>query len=667
MTDRNPNSFGRRAFLSRLMTTTSLLAVSSGWALAQSHHGGHSSPHARTQARTPSTVTAGPAFANPPAITGSNGNYAINVGMLQTVLGGQTINVRAYTDANNPPPPNAPLVAPTITLAGNGQPVQNVTVALTNSLPAEPNPQPTGAVTNPAVNDTPHGYNTVNLHTHGLHVDPLQDNVYIELQPALNGPGQACTPTRANPVWVCNGQYTYSYAFGQTPGGGTTRLPAGTYWYHPHKHGSVGVQVASGMAGALIVRGDLDAVPGVAGLTEQVMVVQLIEYTLPAVPNTGVAIVDPNVFYNGGAATNANLSVNGQLNPTVTMQYGEIQRWRIVNATSEQFFYLNVAAIGASPAIGPRLLAIAVDGVPLTHAPDTGGLVVPYALGTPAYQFPAGIEPSILRAAAVMNEIAVLAPAQRLDLLVQAPSTGPAGSSYAIQAVPWQGSSIAQQPILTVAMSGIKSPADALPASSAFNAGALFRPPLAAPSVWPQTPTQNIQFGFIEGNTGAIVNNSTSPTPFGIAATTNPPRPAVPPPPPPAGAAAFALPLPPPTPPAPVPAQLNLKLNAVDLWQVGSNPAPTIGFGPHAFHVHINSFMMTQRNGVDITAAAIWRDTVRIDQPAPPTTGVGAGALMPITPVQFVSQQLDYVGDFVLHCHVLQHEDAGMMWSVNIS
>jgi FtsP/CotA-like multicopper oxidase with cupredoxin domain len=142
------------------------------------------------------------------------------------------------------------------------------------------------------------------------------------------------------------------------------------------------------------------------------------------------------------------------------------------------------------------------------------------------------------------------------------------------------------------------------------------------------------------------------------------------PPPPPAGASPFALPF------SPSGAQLQLKLNAVDYWQVSSDPDPSIGFGPHAFHIHINSFMITKRNGVDISSASIWRDTARIDQPPQPTspsagvavgTGVGQGALSPIVPVEFVSQQVDYVGDFVMHCHLLQHEDAGMMWSVNIS
>ncbi|WP_420360335.1 multicopper oxidase domain-containing protein, partial [Agrobacterium vitis] len=32
--------------------------------------------------------------------------------------------------------------------------------------------------------------------------------------------------------------------------------PAGTFWYHPHRHGSTALQVGSGMAGALIIPGD---------------------------------------------------------------------------------------------------------------------------------------------------------------------------------------------------------------------------------------------------------------------------------------------------------------------------------------------------------------------------------------------------------------------------
>lgn len=35
-----------------------------------------------------------------------------------------------------------------------------------------------------------------------------------------------------------------------------TTHPAGTFWYHPHKHGSSAIQVGSGMAGVLLIKGE---------------------------------------------------------------------------------------------------------------------------------------------------------------------------------------------------------------------------------------------------------------------------------------------------------------------------------------------------------------------------------------------------------------------------
>ena len=50
--------------------------------------------------------------------------------------------------------------------------------------------------------------------------------------------------------------------------------PAGTYWYHPHLHGSSAMQVGSGMAGALIIEGPIDDVPEIAAAQERVFVFQ---------------------------------------------------------------------------------------------------------------------------------------------------------------------------------------------------------------------------------------------------------------------------------------------------------------------------------------------------------------------------------------------------------
>ena len=52
----------------------------------------------------------------------------------------------------------------------------------------------------------------------------------------------------------------------------------GTFWYHPHLHGSTAIQVASGMAGALIIEGGLDEVPEIAAAKTQIMMFQQIPF-----------------------------------------------------------------------------------------------------------------------------------------------------------------------------------------------------------------------------------------------------------------------------------------------------------------------------------------------------------------------------------------------------
>jgi FtsP/CotA-like multicopper oxidase with cupredoxin domain len=567
-------------------------------------------------------------FTNPPHIrAASDGSYTLNIQERVVTVGGQQLRLQTYTDANNPDDHgapggalNRPPVGPTITLTGNGSPVQNVTLNLNNQLPwpATLNPH-SSHKTGSGPDNPPQGVSVTNIHTHGLHVAPSQDNVFVELYPHL--PSTATQESlglpATSPFPVVCGTYPYRYAFGQTPGGGTTTLPAGTYWYHPHKHGSVASQVANGMVGAFIVRGDLDTVPGVAGLTEQVMVVQLIEYT-DTTPQPQVTNVDPHYLYNGppaGTTLNSQLTINGQMNPTLAMQFGEIQHWRFVNATYNQFFSLAVQATQGTTAAAPVLYAIATDGVPLTNS--SSGLTVPFALATPQNS------PTTF-ADVVMNEVAVLAPGQRLDLLVQVPvsaASTPQAFSLMAMTYPSPSSGATGQRIAQLQVSGVKAPADQLPASSAFNGGALVRPPISLPADPNAHPTQVIAFSFEQ-------NASINGVPFSEAGP-----------------------------------QLTLQLNNVDIWNV-------VGYSaPHAFHIHINSFVIAQRFGVDITSAMIWRDTVRTDQaadPPPPMPPLPAPSTAAAA-VQFISQQLDYTGDFVQHCHVLDHEDFGMMWWVRIA
>src|SRR5262249_47564279 len=76
----------------------------------------------------------------------------------------------------------------------------------------------------------PHCFNATNLHAHGVWVSPAgnSDNVLLAINPDVTF------------------QYEYNIPVDH---------PAGTFWYHPHRHGSTALQVSSGMAGPLIVKG----------------------------------------------------------------------------------------------------------------------------------------------------------------------------------------------------------------------------------------------------------------------------------------------------------------------------------------------------------------------------------------------------------------------------
>lgn len=92
----------------------------------------------------------------------------------------------------------------------------------------------------------------------------------------------------------------------------------------------------------------------------------------------------------------------------------------------------------------------------------------------------------------------------------------------------------------------------------------------------------------------------------------------------------------------------QLKLGTVGKWELNT--------GVHPFHIHVNPFQST-RKGPDGKDQIVWRDTLR--------TGVKAGDGVP--PVEIMSRYEVFTGNFVLHCHILDHEDKGMMEQVAIT
>jgi FtsP/CotA-like multicopper oxidase with cupredoxin domain len=98
----------------------------------------------------------------------------------------------------------------------------------------------------------------------------------------------------------------------------------------------------------------------------------------------------------------------------------------------------------------------------------------------------------------------------------------------------------------------------------------------------------------------------------------------------------------------------TMQLGATEEWTLYND----LSGGPaHPFHIHINPFQVTEIK-TSATAAPlklpvdwIWWDTIAI-----PPGGY----------IKFLSRFVDYTGAYVLHCHILGHEDRGMMEMVQV-
>ena len=70
----------------------------------------------------------------------------------------------------------------------------------------------------------------------------------------------------------------------------------------------------------------------------------------------------------------------------------------------------------------------------------------------------------------------------------------------------------------------------------------------------------------------------------------------------------------------------------------------------HPFHIHVNAFQVISRNGKSEPFPA-WRDTVLVRR----------GETVKIR-MKFAN----FTGKTVYHCHILDHEDLGMMGNLEI-
>nr|XP_002123563.1 uncharacterized protein LOC100187450 [Ciona intestinalis] len=239
------------------------------------------------------------------------------------------------------------------------------------------------------VNDTgPNTYhkpNTTNIHVHGLHISPegISDNVFLTVEP---GAVQ---------------QYQFNIP---------EHHPAGTYWYHPHFHGSGNFQVSGGMAGLIIIQDNpyhfdtpyelrMVSCPLNCNHDMQMLIQPTLQYNENALPNIfgeiQEQIQDDPLFRNEQYAVpgaDGNLAqwlfnttnevnyftVNGQLKPRMYFRAGQMKRLRFANAGGAHALELEVISLSNGRKCEWR--EIALDGVylPSPRVSRTGqSLVLP--------------------------------------------------------------------------------------------------------------------------------------------------------------------------------------------------------------------------------------------------------------------------------------------------
>jgi FtsP/CotA-like multicopper oxidase with cupredoxin domain len=360
-------------------------------------------------AATPGAVA--PPTAPPPAES-RDIVYDLNVvyteGKIWNPTEGRYDQVKLRSYVGNGVNPDTPFVGPLIDM----YPGQTVRMTLHNKLPDDT----TCPISGGSVN-IPHCFNGTNMHTHGLWINPAgnSDNVLISVNPGVD----------------------FQYEYNIPPD-----HPAGTFWYHSHRHGSTALQVSSGMVGALIIRGtrppteaangDLDTLlkpTASQPFRERVMVFEQIQYacrddkdkieinldkTYACKPDEVGGVEDYDQFGPGswptsGRFTSINSAVLGHLDDA---QAGKVERWRMIHGGVRDTITLQFRKLAPNAKPPTKLLAAQAQtyvDTNCTGAPLTYHLVAADGL---------------TKGAATKTTAAVFQPGYRWDALVVFPEAG---------------------------------------------------------------------------------------------------------------------------------------------------------------------------------------------------------------------------------------------------
>ncbi|MFL5345066.1 MAG: multicopper oxidase family protein [Hyalangium sp.] len=456
----------------------------------------------------------------------------------------------------------------------------------------------------------PHHLNTTNLHVHGL-----------EVVPHLFEPVGTEDPSARMIAIEPGSQKDYTFELPDDH-------PTGLYWYHPHHHGSTAVQVGNGMAGLIIVKGAIDEVPEIAAAKDCPIAVQDVGL-FESQSQPGVWSYDPpqNAIWDTFAGT---ASVKNGQGATIApadsgFTTGDFPlRLFLVNG-APVFQETHNAASPTQP-LGKELL----DTVPI-YKVRPGEVVrfrmlngcsdnmIPlevqghtmYLLAMDGVNYPAPRERPYNPDAVDGQEQVLLAPGGRAEFLIKG-STTP--GVYSIMQLAQKQQFLESQAKVLAQIKITGDPMD-MPLPKSLPLPKRHYPliseigtrrDISFDMMFP--PTQNLVVGLDFAVNGSLYEETATP--------------------------------------------VQVKLGAVEEWTIHDNGHHTNSSNEgHPFHLHTNSFEVISV-GDQLMEPGTIQDTVWVPHN---------------TPVVIRIKFKEWTGKDVFHCHIIPHEDAGMMQNLLVT
>jgi FtsP/CotA-like multicopper oxidase with cupredoxin domain len=405
------------------------------------------------------------------------------------------------------------------------------------------------------------------------------------------------------------GSAPYEYKF-QIP----ADEPPGLYWYHPHIHGFTKAQVLGGASAALVVEGIERAIPDVAGLPERVLIIRDQNLMNPDAAPADDAKLPPVVLDADGDVMNTGTGT-GKPAEDLTINYVPVPYPSYPPATitmkpgeRQLWRVLNASAItylSLQVLFGPQVQAVqvvALDGVPI-HPKSAA--VNKYILLTHLGIPPGG-----------RLEFVMKGPPEgtKASLVTRSVNTGAMGENDPNRAI----ANIVAKADATEPQSTLRKDSTPLPAST---------------TTWLRevTPVRVRKLFFSE--TPLDPKDPNSPTTFYLTVDGETPK-------------AF-------DPSSNIP-NIVTHQGDVEDW-ILENRSQEL----HAFHIHQVHFALMEFFGLAVNEPFL-RDTVNVPY------WDGKNPVFPRVRLRMDFRDPNAVGTYPYHCHLLEHEDSGMMGMIRV-